>query len=238
MTTEITRLDHPIDAMFLIHKALRAEAAKVEEMVRQFDIGDSLQAFRVAFNFWAAALAYHAQQEDKYMTAPLTNSQPARENEAEHVELGGMLGNLAEFMNEDQTKSIALRVTEAMLALNKDQHADLVEKLEDVMAVLNEEIGTTKVIARTQRHLYQRVLALRVAQDDHLENEEAFVLPEIWLRITEKDQLEMVQWLLIDDEAEDQRWVVDWVAQALTPSELELLEDLVRRFDIVAARVG
>ena len=238
MTTEITRLDHPIDAMFLIHKALRAEAAKVEEMVRQFDIGDSLQAFRVAFNFWAAALAYHAQQEDKYMTAPLTNSQPARENEAEHVELGGMLGNLAEFMSEDQTKSIAQRVTEAMLALNEDQHADLVEKLEDVMAVLNEEIGTTKVIARTQRHLYQRVLALRVAQDDHLENEEAFVLPEIWLRITEKDQLEMVQRLLIDDEAEDQRWVVDWVAQALNPRELELLEDLVRRFDIVAARVG
>ena len=238
MTTEITRLDHPIDVMFLIHKALRAEAAKVEEMVRQFDIGHSLQAFRCAFNFWAATLAYHAQQEDKYMTAPLTNSQPARENEAEHVELGGMLGNLAEFMGEDQTKGIAQRVTEAMLALNKDQHADLVEKLEDVMAVLNEEIGTTKVIARTQRHLYQRVLALRVAQDDHLENEEAFVLPEIWLRISEEDQLKMAQRLLIDEDAEEQRWVMDWVAQALSPKELELLEGLERRFNSVTASVG
>ena len=238
MTAEITKLEHPIDAMYLIHKALRAEAAKVEDMVRHFEIGDSLQAFRCAFNFWAAALAYHAQQEDKYMTAPLTNSQPARENEAEHVELGGMLGNLAEFMSEDQTKGIAQRVTETMLALNKDQHADLVDKLEDVMAVLNEEIGTTKVIARTQRHLYQRVLALRVAQDDHLENEEAFVLPEIWLRISEEEQLEMAKRLLIDEDAEDERWVVDWVAQALDPRELKLLGDLVRRFDSVAARVG
>ena len=238
MTTEITRLKHPIDVMYLIHTALRAEAAKVEELVRQFDIGNSLQTFRCAFNFWASALAFHAQQEDTYMTATLTNSQPARDNEAEHVELGGMLGNLAEFMSEDQTTGIAKRVTEAMLALNKDQHADLVEKLEDVMAVLNEEIGTTKVIARTQRHLYQRVLALRVAQDDHLENEEAFVLPEIWLRISEEDQLKIVQRLLIDEDADDQRWVMDWVAPALSSRELELLEDLVRRFDIVAVRVG
>ena len=106
------------------------------------------------------------------------------------------------------------------------------------MKVLNEEIGATKVIARTQRHLYQRVLALRVAQDDHLENEEAFVLPEIWLRIAEKDQLEIVQRLLIDEDAEDQRWVVDWVSKALNPRELILLEDLVKRFYIVAARVG
>ena len=238
MTTEITRLDHPIDVMFLIHKALRSEAAKVEEMVRQFDIGDSLQAFRCAFNFWATVLAYHAEQEDKYMTAPLTNSQPARDNEAEHVELGGMLENLTEFMNEDHTKVIAQRVTEAMVVLNQQQHAELVEKLEDVMAVLNEEIGTTKVIARTQRHLYQRVLALRIAQDDHLENEEAFVLPEVWQRITENDQLEIARRLLIDEDAEDPRWVMDWVAQALSPNELELLEDLERRFNSVAAKVG
>ena len=148
-----------------------------------------------------------------------------------------MLGNLAEFLDKDHTSSLAQQVTEAMVVLNQQQHADLVEKLEEVMAVLNDEIGTTKVIARTQRHLYQRVLALRVAQDDHLENEEAFVLPEIWLRISEEDQLEMVRRLLIDEDAEDQSWVLDWVAQALSPRELELLKDLERRFNSVAARV-
>lgn len=238
MTTEITKLKHPIDVMYLIHKALRAEATRVEELVRQFEIGNSLQAVRCAFNVWASALAFHAQQEDKYMTSPLTNSQPARDNEAEHVALGGMLGNLAECLDKDHTSSLAERVSEAMVALNKQQHAELVEKLEDVMAVLNDEIGTTKVIARTQRHLYQRVLALRVAQDDHLENEEAFVLPEIWVRISEEDQLKMAQRLLIDEDADDQRWVVDWVTEALSPGELELLENLVRRFESVAARVG
>jgi hypothetical protein len=30
MTTEITRLENPIDAMYLIHKALRAEARGVK----------------------------------------------------------------------------------------------------------------------------------------------------------------------------------------------------------------
>ncbi len=71
MTTEITRLEHPIDVMYLIHKALRAQAARVEETVRRFEIGSSLQPIRACFNVWASALAFHAQQEDKYMTAPL-----------------------------------------------------------------------------------------------------------------------------------------------------------------------
>ncbi|MCH7729734.1 MAG: hypothetical protein IH991_25170 [Planctomycetes bacterium] len=57
-------------------------------------------------------------------------------------------------------------------------------------------------------------------------------------RISEKDQLEMAKRLLIDEDAEDQRWVMDWVAQALNPRELELLEDLVKRTDILAARAG
>ena len=200
MGQKIIRLESPIDVMFLIHNALRAHAAKQEELVRCFQIGDSLQMVRLDFANWAAALMFHAEQEDQHMMQLLDGYPPAVDGVREHAELG--------------------------------------EKLEDVVKVFSEEICETQIIARTQRHLYGAVVALRIAQDDHLENEEAFVLPEIWLRITEKDQLEMVQWLLIDDEAEDQRWVVDWVAQALTPSELELLEDLVRRFDIVAARVG
>jgi hypothetical protein len=43
MSTEIIRLENPIDVMYLIHKALQTEAVRVEEMVRQFEIGDSLQ---------------------------------------------------------------------------------------------------------------------------------------------------------------------------------------------------
>ena len=92
MTTEITRIEQPIDVMYLIHKALRAQAARVEETVRRFEIGNSLQPIRAGFNIWAAALAFHAQQEDKYMTATLTKFQTARGNEAEDAVLGERLG--------------------------------------------------------------------------------------------------------------------------------------------------
>ena len=230
MTTEITRIEHPIDVMYLIHKALGAQAARVEETVRRFEIGSSLQPIRACFNTWAAALAFHAQQEDKYMTAPLSDFQPARDNEAEHAALGEMLGDLSTLVDKDDTRELSQRVKEAMVALNERQHGELVEKLEGVMEVLNGEIGKTKVIARTWRHLYTRVVELRTAQDDHLENEEAFVLPEVWQRISEAGQLEMASRLLIDEEAEDQRWVLEWMAKYLTPAEGGLLADLEQRF--------
>ncbi len=235
MTTEITRIEHPIDVMYLIHKALSAQAARVEETVRRFEIGSSLQPIRAGFNIWASALAFHAQQEDKYMTAPLSDFQPARDNETDHAALAAMLGDLNILVDKDDTRGLSERVKEAMVALNERQHGELVEKLEDVIEVLNGEIGKTKVIARTWRHLYARVVALRTAQDDHLENEEAFVLPEVWQRISEAGQLEMARCLLIDEEAEDPRWVLKWMAKYLTPAEGGLLADLEQSFARVPA---
>ena len=235
MTTEISRLENPMEVMYLIHKALRVEAARVEEMVRRFEIGDSLQPIRGAFNFWCTALMFHADQEDRYMTAPLTNFQPARDNENEHATLGDMLGDLTAFLDRDDTRGLAHRVKEAMVALHEEQHMELMQRLEDVMEVLHEEIGKTKVIARTQRHLYGKIVALRITQDDHLESEEAFVLPEIWQRFNEEDQLEMARQLMIDEAADDPRWVIRWVAQCLNVGERRQLAALEARFSTVAA---
>lgn len=229
MTTEITRLEHPIEVMYLIHKALQAEAARVEEMVRSFELGDSLQNIRGAFNFWATALVFHAEQEDKYMTAPMTDCQPARDNEAEHAELGNILGDLNGFLDRSDKEGLEDRVKEAMVALHDEQHTELMQRLEDVMEVLHDEIGKTKVIARTQRHLYGRIVALRIAQDDHLESEEAFVLPEIWQRFDEDTQLEMAKQLLFDEQADDPRWVMRWVSQCLTVDERRLLAEVESR---------
>jgi hypothetical protein len=230
MTTEITRLDHPIEAMYLIHKALQAEGRRVVEMVRQFEIGGSLQSIKAAFNLWAAALLFHADQEDRYMTAPLVKFQPARDNEAEHAALGKMMDDLATFLGRDDTKGLAERLKEVILVLHGQQHAELLDKLEDVMVVLNEEIGKTRVIARTQRHLYGRVVALLIAQNDHLETEEAFILPEVGQRFGEEEQLALVRQLLIDEGAEDQHWVLDWMTQSLTPAERQVLAEVEARF--------
>lgn len=68
MTTEISQLQHPIDAIYLIHKALRAEAERVEEAVNQLEIGGSFKPFQRAFYRWAMALGYHIAIEDQYIT--------------------------------------------------------------------------------------------------------------------------------------------------------------------------
>ena len=59
------------------------------------------------------------------------------------------------------------------------EHAELFEKLENVVRVSSDEVDKTRVIARTQRQLYGVVVALQLAEDDHLQIEEAFVLPEV-----------------------------------------------------------
>jgi len=42
MTVEITTLKQPIDAMYMIHKALRGEADRMVELARSLETGCSL----------------------------------------------------------------------------------------------------------------------------------------------------------------------------------------------------
>ena len=93
------------------------------------------------------------------------------------------------------------------------------EKFQKVMDVLNVEIGRTSVIRRTRQHLFGVVLALRIAQQDHIENERAFVLPALKQRLNSKEQLELVRGLLVDSMASDSHWVMDWIEQHLNPEE-------------------
>ena len=182
------KLASPIDTMYLIHKALRAEARRVENVVSQIEEGESLQPFRQAFYRWVTALAYHADTEDTYMTPQLPGLPAARECELTHGRL-----------------------------------ADL---LEDVQVCLTEEIGRTMIIARTQRHLFGKVVVARIAQDDHLEEEEAFILPVIRRQMSEAQQWEIVWHLLFDQEAEDTRWHLHWIIDYLAAREQQCLAEL------------
>jgi hypothetical protein len=188
MTTDVTRFESPIDAMWLIHQALRAEAARVEALVSQLQEGGTLQPFRHAFYRWTMALAYHADTEDTYMTALLPDVPAARACELAHQRLA--------------------------------------DRLEAVQHCLTEEIGRTMLIARTQRHLFGAVVLARIAQDDHLEEEEAFILPVIRRQLRAAQQEEIIGHLLIDQEAEDPRWPLDWLHDALPPRERRLMADL------------
>ena len=115
------------------------------------------------------------------------------------------------------------------------EHAELDDKLQDVVKVFSEEIGETQLIAHTHRHLFGSVVALGIAQNDHLDSEEAFVLPEIRERFDELEQLKIVLRLLIDEEAADRRWVLDWMTSRLPRGECQLVAKLERRLETVAA---
>ena len=184
--------ESPIDAMYLIHQALRTEAARVERMAAELQEGSPLQPFRQAFYRWTMALAYHADTEDAYMTALLPDVPAARECELAHQRLA--------------------------------------DRLEDVQRCLTEEIGRTMLIARTQRHLFGAVVLARIAQDDHLEEEEAFILPVIRRQLSAAQQEAIITHLLIDHTAEDPHWCLDWLHDVLPPREWQLVADLATRF--------
>ncbi|MDP6455549.1 MAG: hemerythrin domain-containing protein [SAR202 cluster bacterium] len=230
MLEEITRLESPIDVMYLMHKAFEAASERVEALAAEAQSGGSLDEFTEGFTFWVTQLLYHAEAEDDYMTAPLEDSQPARDNETEHNELRAAGGEIIEFMGKGDNAGLEDNVKGAMLALEEEQHKELIEAAQEVESVLKQAIGEDRVLGRTRRHLYRRVMALRVLEFDHFENEEAFVLPVVKEKMAGAQELEAARRLLIQDGAENPRWVIDWVATELNDVERGLLAELDAQF--------
>ena len=188
MAEDSITLASPIDVMYPIHKALRAEAARAEEVVRALALGGSVQPFAQAFQRWATALEYHAVMEDTWMTAPLDRPS-ARTNEAEHTHLTALLAAL--------------------------------------QTALREAGESAPVTARMRRQVLGKVVELRVAQDDHLEEEEARVLPVIRQQISAAQQLDMAQRLLLDRGAQETHWILAWLTPHVTATEHQWLAALV-----------
>ena len=207
MTAEITTLEQPIDAMYLIHKALRGEADRTVELAKRLESGCSLQPFKLAFTAWATAIMYHAEKEvGTEMTKSVYETRKAA--------------------CDDPVE----RVKWALLEQEDDEYSRLLEGVMDVMIVLEEDISATSVISRTQQHLYGQVVALRVAQEDHLETEEAMIIPLLKENLSPECQTEVVGALLIDQDADDSHWVIEWISQDLTPKENELMLELESDF--------
>ncbi len=184
----------PIDVMRLVHAAMAGSAERVEQEADRLEEGSSLQPFRSAFNEWATAFMYLAEREDDLFSS-----------------------HAGDHDSHDATPEDGAQM--AMLAANKDEHREMDEKFQAVMDVLNVEIGRTSIIRRTQQHLFGSVLALRIAQQDHIENERAFVLPALKQRFSSREQLDLVKELLVDGMSNDPRWVLDWMGQHLDTEE-------------------
>ena len=118
-----------------------------------------------------------------------------------------------------------------MIRENQEGHVLLEEKAEAVLKCLYEEIGNTSfLIPQTRRHLVGHVMSLYIAQSDHLEEEEEFILPLVREKLSETQQLHLIKSLLVDEQAYNPRWIIDWVNDALTPLERNLLLCVESRF--------
>lgn len=182
MGQAFTTLENPIDVMYPIHRALRAEAAQAERMVRALQPGESLHAFASAFARWFRALEYHAVTEDMYMT-PDINRPTARTNEAEHQQLTELLVDLQTYLQHE-----------------------------------NDPAGPT---ARSRRQVLGKVVALGIAQDDHLEEEEERILPVVRQQMSPEAQRDIACHLVCDPQ--EPQWIMDWLRPSLTPTEHHLL---------------
>ena len=111
---------------------------------------------------------------------------------------------------------------------NEQSHQGLAHRMAAIRTALH-EIGEVVATARSRRRLFGHVVALRIAQEDHLEEEEC-LLPVIHQRIGEAEQLDMARHLLFDSESEDEHWMLDWMAPHLTAAERRVLANLVARF--------
>jgi len=192
-TMDSSQLNTPIDALYLMHKALRAEADRVEEAVSQLEMGGSFKPLHRAFYRWAMALGYHVESVEHYLTPWVPDTHLAQHQEAGHRQVMAML--------------------------------------EDLQTYLHADLGRMMVIPRTQRQLRSKVIAVRIVQDDLLEDEEEGVLPVLRQRLSETQQLEIVRHLLNDAEAEEQGAMLDWVAQDVTATERQWLAHLAGRWE-------
>jgi hypothetical protein len=68
--------------MYFIHKALRAEAARVEQAATRLEIGGSFKPFLPVFYRWATELGYHIDVEEKYMLARFTEASLCQDTKA------------------------------------------------------------------------------------------------------------------------------------------------------------
>ena len=209
MTDEIARLKTPLDAAQVIHEALRNAAGQVKEISGQLKTGNSLQGFKLAFDSWATALVFHLSQEEIYVESSLTNALASDGGESIHT-------------NKE--------ITKMLLTLGSVGRSQQMEIIEEVFSVLYSEIGNTSLITRTIQHLHRRIVQMGTTQDNHFEIQEALVLPLIREGMDESQQLELIKNLLIDNESDDPRWIIDLVSQQSDSSGKIALAELESKF--------
>jgi len=146
MPTETTQLDHPIDVMYLIHKAIRAEARRTRQAAEHLEIGGNFKPFMDDFYRWAMALGFHEEAEYKYVLPLIPDLPPARYNAGGHQALLAGLEDLQRCLHEELGHTIVIPRTQRQLigkviALLIAQADLLDEEEERLLPVLRQHLG-------------------------------------------------------------------------------------------------
>ena len=197
----------PIEVCKLINKALDAHAANAEGLVNDMEAGGTIQAFKLAFNNWASVLMFYLDQQENLL-----------------------LPSLMHMSSQNEQKGTPLSLRDVILSNETHWHLNLMNMIEEVFVVLNEDIGSTTVIPRTRQHLLEKTVQLGIAQKDHLEYEQFLLMPIVLEFIDQDTQMEVVKGLLIDDLADEPRWVIEWLSIELSEEENNQIAKIEKQF--------
>ena len=197
----------PIEVCKLINKALNAHAANAEGLVNDMEAGGTIQAFKLAFNNWASVLMFYLDQQENLL-----------------------LPSLMHMSSQNEQKGTPLSLRDVILSNETHWHLNLMNMIEEVFVVLNEDIGSTTVIPRTRQHLLEKTVQLGIAQKDHLEYEQFLLMPIVLGFIDQDTQMEVVKGLLIDDLADEPRWVIEWLSIELSEEENNQIAKIEKQF--------
>ena len=235
---DIFELEHPIDVMYLMHKVYMKHSEEVELISNSTQNGGSLELLTTQLSEWLNHIYYHTDTEDIYMTGPLKDKElhdgrmPLKENVIEHdvIRDSGKIASDS-IANVSTISPVSYFSLKEILAMEEKNHEILMTKVGAVEQKLQKFLEDTKLDQTFRRHLYEQIVALKVSEYDHFENEEAFVLPMIKEQMTKNEQLKCVEKLLFDDKSAHPSWIYDFIKSQLVSREAELLDNLRKEIE-------
>ena len=202
MNIENNNQSNPIEAAGFLHEALRIAANQVKQISDQLGTVHSLQGLTLAFTNWVTVLIFNMAQQENYIEPSLRDALSKEDS------------------NKEQKNSSII------LALSRVGRQEQMSKIEDVFSILYSEIGDTSLITRTTQHLQRQILDMEIAQTNHLETQDLLIIPILANRMDSVDQLSLLKNILIDEQSDDRRWIVDWISEHSNPSSKSALAEI------------
>jgi hypothetical protein len=150
MPTAIAPLTSPIDALCLIHNALRTEAERAEQTVEHLEVGSSFKAFQPVFYHWALVLSTYVETEERVLPTLVPEAARAWETTAGTArQLLERLEALQTYLQTEIGKTIVIARTKRQLfgrvALARLLQEDLLEDEEtDLLPVLRTRLSEAR----------------------------------------------------------------------------------------------